>query len=120
MPFHLRWNRIEEKAWPEKRDLTWRGEPVLFDHVGRLLADHDGGRVGVAVDQVGHDGRVDDAQPLEAVDAQPGVDDGQRVRRRPHLGRAHRVVERGRVLAHETRPVLVRVHLFQFRISSAV
>ena len=30
--------------------------PILLDKVGALLADHDGGRVGVPAHHVGHDG----------------------------------------------------------------
>jgi hypothetical protein len=41
----------------------------------RTNRDHDHGRVRVAVRDCRHDGRVDDAQPRDAVDAQLGVDD---------------------------------------------
>ena len=39
-----------------------------LDHVRGLLADHDGGRVGVAPGDGGHDGRVGNSEPLDAVD----------------------------------------------------
>ena len=42
------------------------------DHVGGLLADHDGRRIGVAADQSRHDRGVDHAQAVEAVDPEPG------------------------------------------------
>ena len=43
---------------------------------GRLLADHDGGRVGVARGQRRHDRGVGDAQPCDAAHAQAVVDHG--------------------------------------------
>ena len=42
---------------------------VLQDHVGRLLGDHDGRRVGIARHQVRHDGRIDHAQAFDAAHA---------------------------------------------------
>lgn len=44
-----------------------QGVPVVLDHVGRLLGDHDDGRVGVARHQRRHDGGVHDPQPRHAV-----------------------------------------------------
>src|SRR4029079_16307808 len=38
------------------------------DHVGGLLADHDGRRIGVAADQRRHDRRIDHAQAFKPVD----------------------------------------------------
>ena len=87
------------------------GGPGLEDHVGGLLADHDAGRVGVAVDDDGHDGGVGDAQAVDAVDAEPGVDDGRGVGGRPHLARAHRVVHGHRQVVDEAQPIGVRVVL---------
>src|SRR5262245_1761914 len=69
----------------------WRSG-VLADHVGSLLADHDGGCVGVAADQRGHDRRVDHAQAGDAVYTQSLVDYRHAVA--AHLASAHRVVLR--------------------------
>ena len=81
----------------------------MFDHVGGLFGHHDDGSVGVAAGHVGHDGSVDDAQVADAVDAQPGVDDGRRIRRRSHFAGADGVVVGLRVAADEAGPVLVGV-----------
>ena len=59
------------------------------------------GRVGVAGGQRGEHRRVDHAQPVDAVDAQPGVDDGV-ARVRPHPAGADRM-EHGRSAARGCR-----------------
>ena len=61
-------------------------------HLRRLFRDHDHGRVGVAGDDFGHDGRVDDAQGFEAVDAQARVDD-RRLRVGAHRAGSDRMVD---------------------------
>ena len=83
-------------------------EPVGFDQVGASLADHDGRCVGVATDDVGRNGTVDDAQAFDSVDAQFRVDDGRLVPGRAHFARSGRVVDGGRVVADETGPVRIR------------
>src|SRR5580658_1446736 len=45
------------------------------DEIGRLLADHDRGRVSVAAGYRRHDGGIGDAQSFNAIDAQLRVDD---------------------------------------------
>src|SRR4051812_28032186 len=49
---------------------------LLADEVRGLLGDHDRGRVRVAAGDHRHHRRVDHAQALQAVDAQPAVDHG--------------------------------------------
>lgn len=44
---------------------------VLLDEVDRLLGDHEGGGVGVAGGDLGHDGGVHDAQFLYSVHLGP-------------------------------------------------
>ena len=63
-----------------KFDGKWRGLrlDVLQHHVRRLLADHDRRRVGVARGQRRHDRGIGDAQPGDAVHAQPRIDHGHR------------------------------------------
>ena len=61
-----------------------------LDHVGGLLADHDGRCIGIAADQGRHHRRIDDAQAVEAVDFQTGVDHGHRVA--AHFDGADRVI----------------------------
>src|SRR6201995_5124606 len=56
-----------------KRSVTTRApfsSRVFQDHVGGLLRDHDGRRVGVTRHQVGHHGGIDHAQALEAAHPQ--------------------------------------------------
>ena len=45
------------------------------DHLGRLLADHDRGRVGVAADHGRHDASVRHPQPPNLLDPQPRIND---------------------------------------------
>ena len=66
---------------------------VGCDHLGRFLADHDRGRVGVAADDVGHDAGIGDAQIGDADDSQPVIDDAS------HPARAGEVIHRPRVVA---------------------
>src|SRR5207248_10183920 len=51
------------------------GAGVLEDHVGAFLANHDRGRVGYAARHLRHDRGVCNAQPLDAVDLEAGIDD---------------------------------------------
>jgi hypothetical protein len=46
------------------------------DQLGGAFGDRDGGGLGVAAHDPRHQRGVDHAQRLEAVDAQPAVDDG--------------------------------------------
>jgi hypothetical protein len=62
---------------------------VLQHDRGAFLADHDRGRVRVAARNLRHDRGVGDAQPLDAVDAQPWIDDG--IDLAPHAAGADRV-----------------------------
>ena len=73
------------------------------DQVGGLLGDHHRRRVRVRARDRRHHRRVDDAQPLDAVDAQLGVDD------RPHRARRRRVVDGLADAAAPREDVLVRV-----------
>ncbi len=68
------------------------------DHVGGLLADHDGRRIGVAADQGRHDRGIDHAQALEPVNLQLRIDHGHRVVD-AHLAGADRVIDGVDVLA---------------------
>ena len=54
---------------PEERRGLRRQRRVPEDQVGRLLGEHHHRRVDVAVGDVGHRRRVDDAEPVEPVDA---------------------------------------------------
>ena len=65
------------------------------------------GRVGVAGHERGHDAAVDDAQALDAVHAQLGIDDGERVARRAHLAGAGRMEDRRAPAAREFEQVVV-------------
>ena len=49
------------------------------DHLRGFLADHDGGGVGVAGGEGGHDRGVGDPQALHPVDPEPVIDHGHRV-----------------------------------------
>ena len=51
---------------------------LVPDHVGGLLADHDGRRVGVAADQGRHHRGIDHAQALDAAHFQLRIDHGHR------------------------------------------
>src|SRR3546814_14223137 len=51
--------------------LGWNAE-IGADQLGRLLADHDRGGVGVARDHGRHDRGVGDAQALQPMDPQEG------------------------------------------------
>ena len=62
---------------------------IVEDHRGRLFADHDRRRVGVATGDLRHDRGVSDAQPFDAVHAQPRID--HRVAARSHPAGADRV-----------------------------
>ncbi len=64
--------------------------------------------VGVARWDVGHDGAIDDTQIVNAVNSELGIDDSCRVARWSHFRRSSRMVNRRRVVAHKTGPVLVR------------
>lgn len=96
---------------PLSAPVTVVGQPVLFDHVGRLFRDHDGRRVRVAADDRGHDGRVDHAQPLHAVHPESGVHHRGGVAGRSHLARADRMVDGHAEVADGAFPVLVRAEL---------
>lgn len=92
-----------------RRLVVQRPQPVLLDHVGALLADHDGRCVCVAAHDGRHDGRVDDAQIADAVDAQARIDDGGRVGGRAHLAGAHRMVDGHGQVTDGTLPVQIVV-----------
>src|SRR6185312_5037272 len=64
--------------------------PAPEDEVGGLLGDHDGRPVEVAADDARHDRGVDNAQPLDAAQAQRAVDDRRLVG--AHLAGAARVI----------------------------
>src|SRR5258706_7100276 len=64
---------------------------LRLDHVGSLLADHDGRRIGVAADQGRHDRGIDDAQAFNATDFQLGIDHRHRVD--AHLAGADRMID---------------------------
>ena len=80
-------------------------KPELLDHIRSFLSNGNSGSIGIAIDNFGHDGRIYDSQTADAVNLQLGVNNGRRVRRRTHFTSADRVVERGRVLPNETRPI---------------
>ena len=63
--------------------VTRRPFPVLGDHRGRFLRDHDGGRVGVRAVDDRHDAGVGDAQAVDAADAQARIDHGHVVDAHP-------------------------------------
>src|SRR5258705_8230901 len=63
---------------------------LRLDHVGGLLADHDGWRIGVAADQGRHHRGIDDAQAFNAADLQLWIDHRHRID--AHLAGADRVI----------------------------
>lgn len=63
-----------------------------FDEVSGLLGDHHGRSVQVPADDTGHNGGVDDTQPLQAQHPCVWVDDGHGVGGRAHFAGAGRVV----------------------------
>ena len=75
------------------------------NHVGGLLRDHDGRRIGVAGYDLRHDRSIDDTQSIESTDTQPRID--RRVRIDSRLTGAGRMAD---CLAVNTRG------LEQFRI----
>src|SRR5258707_10233544 len=87
---------------------------LRLDHVGGLLADHDGRRIGVAADQGRHDRGIDDAQAFNATDFQLGIDHRHRVD--AHLAGADRMIDGVDALAKNLPDILVgfdalRVHV---------
>ena len=54
---------------------------VFEDHCRAYFGDHHGRRVGVAGRDRRHHRGVDDTQAVETEDAQPLVDDGERIAR---------------------------------------
>ena len=62
----------------------------VADHVGRLLAHHDGRRIGIAAHDGGHNGGVCHTQAFDAVYAELCVHYGHVVM--PHFAGAHRVI----------------------------
>ena len=48
---------------------------VVADQVRSLLGDHDRRAVRVATNDCWHDGRIDDPQALDPMDAEAGIDD---------------------------------------------
>ena len=54
--------------------------------MGAFLADHNGGRVGISGDDVGHDRTVGDAQPLDAMHPKSFIDNGARIASHPAGG----------------------------------
>jgi len=83
--------------------------PVLFDHVGALLADHDDGRVGVAADYGRHDGRVHHPEPVDSVHPEPRIHHRCLVPLGTHLGGTNRMVNGHRVVSDHAFPVGVRI-----------
>jgi hypothetical protein len=53
----------------------WRQGGTPADHVGRFLRNHKHARVDVRGNEIGHDGRIYDAQSFNAENAQLRVDD---------------------------------------------
>ena len=91
-------------------------QPVSpFDDVGRLLADHDGGRGRVARGDLGHDGCVGHPEPSDPVHPQLGVHHGQRVGGRTHPARPHVVV----VLVRDVPGVRLTEVLMKMKMSHA-
>jgi hypothetical protein len=86
-------------------------EPVVLNHVAGLLRDHDGRGVGVAPDDDRHYRGVDDPQPPDPVNPEPGIDDGLAIAPRAHFAGAHRVKERRRVMHEDAAPVVVAVEV---------
>src|SRR5580658_4442046 len=68
------------------RSFVGSGGGVFEHHGGAFLADHDAGCVGVAGDDLRHDGGVGDAQAGNPMDAQPRID--YRVRTGAHAAGA--------------------------------
>ena len=52
---------------PPPHSIVTVSSPVSLDHVRPLLRYHDGGRVCVTRDNVGHDGRINDSQPGNSI-----------------------------------------------------
>ena len=94
-----------------------RWSPFLDNHVGSLLTDHDDRSIRVGSYDRRHDRRVDDSQVLDPVNFQFGIHDRHWIGLRPHLARAHRVVDGVRPVAQEAVKVLVRERL---KLSAAV
>lgn len=79
--------------------------PLFLDHVRGLLGDHYDGSVGVASHDFRHNAGVYDSQLVDPVDSEPVVHDGPVVAEGPHPAGSHRMVDGGRVLHHDARPV---------------
>ena len=79
------------------------------DELGRLLADHDGGRVGVAADDHGHDRCIGDPEPGDAVDPEPFVHHRHRVR--AHAAGANGMEGRHRVGTEPRRELFVALQV---------
>src|SRR3984885_9042958 len=89
-----------------------RGQHAPAENViGRFLGQHDGGRIQIAGGDRGHDGRVDDTQPLESLDARLRVDDRPRVAGRAHLASARGVIRTLHLRPHEGVDLLVGLNL---------
>ena len=71
------------------------------DVVGHLLGGHDRRCVQIPVGDDRKDRGVDDAQPIDAVDAPSAIDDRHRVGRSTHLAGAARMVRALEVLDEE-------------------
>ena len=82
--------------------------PILLNHIGSLLRDHDRRRVRISRDDRGHDGRVDHSQSLDTVHPQPRVDHRHFVTSRPHFTRAARMVNGHRVISGVATPIIDR------------
>src|SRR6266403_71597 len=78
---------------------------LRLDHVGGLLADHEGWRIGVAADQGRHDRGIDDAQAFNASDFQLRIDPRSRID--AHLAGADRVIDGIHTLAQNLPDIFV-------------
>src|SRR6185312_593824 len=67
---------------------------VRQDEVGAAFADHDGGRVGVAADDIRHDRGVRNSQARDATHLEPRIEHRHLVAVRSHLAGAHRMEQR--------------------------
>ena len=65
---------------------------VFEKEVARFFRDHDGWSVGIAGDDVRHDGRIHNAQVIDPMHLQPGINHGHRII--AHLAGADGVIDR--------------------------
>jgi hypothetical protein len=92
------------------RRLGWRQWLLSADQIGGALRDHDGGRVGVATDDRGHDRGIDHSQAVDAMHPQRVVDRGGHIARHAHLAGADRVIANLECVPHPGIDLVLAAH----------